>query len=193
MATTSVVDSTTGQNTRSPGTRAGLGPDHAARSAELTSRHAPVNSTRWNGEISRPSPWAPPTSVCQTVSPATATMASPTPTSASRYPAGTARSDHAPRRWFRVRIQAAVTENPRNNTPCHGVSPPSTPFPWLQPSRYNPSTSSNEHHPVTRSSHQLARRPSAARCLGEVGRPADPAPSSSRNRCAAAGSSAKGS
>ena len=41
MATTRVVDSTTGQNARSPGTRADDGPDQAARSAELTSSDAP--------------------------------------------------------------------------------------------------------------------------------------------------------
>ena len=97
-------------------------------------------------------------------------MASPTPTSASRYPAGTARSDHAPRRWFRVRIHAAVPANPRYSTPCHRVSPPPARSPWLHPSRYSPSTSSNEHHPVTRSSRLLARRSSATRCRGVVRR-----------------------
>jgi hypothetical protein len=84
MATTSVVDSTTGQNARRLGTRADVGPDQAARSAELTSRHAPENSTRWNGEISRARPCSEPYSVCHTASPARATMASPIPTRASR-------------------------------------------------------------------------------------------------------------
>src|SRR4029453_18770803 len=82
-ATTSVVDSSTGQKARSPGTRAGVGPDQAARNAAFTRRHAAAR--------------------------------------APRYPGGTARGDQAPRRWSRVRIQAAVATNAANSTPCQGV------------------------------------------------------------------------
>ena len=75
MAPTSVVDSTPGQNARSPGARADDGPDQAARSTEVTSRHAPQNSTRWKGETSRASPCSTPYRVCHTASLATATWA----------------------------------------------------------------------------------------------------------------------
>ena len=167
-----MVDRTTGQKPRRLGTRAGDGPDHAARKIALSSRHAPANSTRWNGETSRASPCPGPNSPCQTASPATATMASASPTSPTRYPAGTARSDQAPRRWSRVRIQPAVATSPAYSTPGQGVrtgpGPPPTGLPRLQPSRYSPSTSSNEHQPVTRSSYRLTRRPTgaSARCRG---------------------------
>ena len=164
MATTRVVDSTTGQNARSPGTRADDGPDQAGPQRRADQQRRPGEQHQVERRDQPGQPLLHPVQGVPHGIPSHRHHGQPHPDQRQPVP-----RRHRPQRPGPAPLVPGEIHPPWPRTPgtadrARGVSTGPSPdrLRWFHPPKYSPSTSSNEHQPVTRSSLQVARRVAAA-------------------------------